>query len=341
MKNIAREALDLREIAAVLVEELLGEWKKDQTLDKQGGNKELEIMELAHQWLTEKATDDPLGLLRHLYLYMLRPNPHYKTVLEEQMKALVHISMTPTDTIGIEIRASDKCKQESMCLSFDRFMELVTEVGYPALLSNNGKSNTSSSALPAVRPKLIMTTEDPQVFNDSLAYQKNRSFPFEFLVNSGDNLQGSGTPREISSTQAEGTIASSLVALKFQLHASKVYLNCCSNFHVVLKGLLEAQCGVIRHGHGFVFGETATPRLSNTTTKIDYTSLPPPPVATCLNYEDTPPRYRICCPWSKNCGSIRRKYLKEYGLVEVERNRRRKRAENKRKQRDKIAAVRG
>ena len=296
---------DMRQIASVVVEELLGEWKKAQNEgDISWSDEDWEDMELAHRWITEKTTTDPVGLLRHVYVYMLRPNSHYKDLLERQMSVLVPRAIDPSETIGIAIRGSDKCISESMCLSFDRYMELATDVAYPGLLSSD---NTSSSSFPTtadIRPKLIMTTEDPQIFNDSLVYQHNNSFPFQFLVNGNDNMQGSGFPRGFSSGEKEKTIVSSLVALKFHFNAGRVYLNCCSNFHLVLNYLLQGQCGARRHGHDFVFGNN------------DDSELAPPPVAQCLGNDNIPRRYRICCRWSKKsgiCGDIWKEYLREKG----------------------------
>jgi hypothetical protein len=294
---------DMRQIASAVVDELLVEWKIAKNDENHlWSDEDLEAMELAHQWLTEKTKNDPIGLLRQVYVYMLRPNPHYKDLLERQMSALVPEPINASETIGIAVRGSDKCISESMCLPFDRYMELATDIAYPALSLSR---NISSSSPPAAnnRPKLIMTTEDPQVFNDSLAYQHNDSFPFEFLVNGNDNMQGSGYPKDFSSGEEEKTIVSSLMALKFHFNAGRVYLNCCSNFHLVLNYLLQGQCGARRHGHDFVFGNEDSILAS-----------PPPPVAQCLNEDGIPRRFRICCGWSKKrgiCRDIWKEYLTE------------------------------
>jgi hypothetical protein len=295
---------EMRQIASAVVEELFNEWKKAQREDNDlWSDEDLEALELAHRWVTEKTQTDPIGLLRQVYVYILRPNPHYRDILERQMTALVPQAIDPSDTIGMAIRGSDKCLKESMCLSFERYMELATDIAYPAMVF---AANTSSSISPVsnIRPKLIMTTEDPKVFNDSLVYQHNNSFPFEFLVNDNDNMQGSGYPKEFS-RQAEMTIVSSLMALKFHFNAGQVYLNCCSNFHLVLNYLLQSQCGARRHGHNFVFHGNGD--------SVKEASLPPP-VARCLGEEEIPRRFRICCNWSKNngvCGDIWKEYLRE------------------------------
>jgi len=333
----SKDEPDMRSIASLVIEELLIEWKdahNKTSINNQGENipswsdQEWKNMELAHQWIIEKTIDDPIGLLRQVYIYMLRPNPHYRNSLEQQMKSLVPSPIIPSNTFGIAIRGSDKCARESMCHSLDRYMEFVYNVTYPTLTPqfNSGNSDSGNSSLfhPTnhIRPNLIMTTEDPQVFKESLAYQNNPSFPFELLLNQNDNLQGSGAPKKIKS-EAEETIISSLVALKFHFHAGKVYLNCCSNFHKVLDHLLQAQCGASWHGHDFVSNDrTASNETIPATT---------PPVAYCMNDENTPPKYRICCEWTRNCGEVKREYRREKGLKkQIKPQMRRRRKKNMR-----------
>jgi len=294
---------DMREISHGVVGKLMDEWKKAQNEggDLSRSDQDWEAIHLAHQWIIEKTKVDPSGLLHQVYVYLLRPNPHYKNLLNRQMSAIGTQRIHPSETVGFAIRGSDKCKSESTCLPFYRYMEFVTDIAYPALrYSSNIRTSTDSDT----RPKLIMTTEDPKIFNDSLAYQHNQSFPFQFLVNDNDNMQGSGYPREFASGEEEKTIVSSLVALQLHFNAGKVYLNCCSNFHLVLKYLLHGQCGARRHGHDFVFA---------TNTRND--SAPAPtPVAQCLSDDGFPKKYRICCNWSKKnsvCGEIWKEYLME------------------------------
>lgn len=286
----------MRETASTAIKELLDDWKNAQINNGAlNSTKDLEAIDLAHKWVTEKFNDDPTGLNRLMYVYLLRPNPHYKQILDRQISQLVPKNNNPSETIGLAIRGSDKCNAESTCYSFDRYMELATEVGFPLL--RKPFTNT--------RPKLIMTTEDPNIFNSSLVYQRNSSFEFEFLVNENDNMQGSGFPRDFKG-QGESTIVSSLTALKFHFHASRVYVNCCSNFHVVIKKLLESQCGGQRHRFDFVFGK-------NVTVDESIAKSWPNVVGRCLNGDSTPRKFRICCGWSKDgtCAEIHEEHKKE------------------------------
>ena len=303
------------------------------------------LLERAHRWLTEKADADPSGLVRHAAIYLLRPNPRYKTLLDDKMTTLFSslrqgentaaaATIDPSDTVGIAIRGSDKCLGESTCHPFETYMDLVTEIGLPELVAartpNSSAVGDGRHHHRRSRPNLILTTEDPGVFNDSLPYRNDETFPFRFLVNPDDNMQGSGFPKDFSSSsprlrkngrkavldppeddddddddESEKTMVSSLVALRFHFHASRVYLNCCSNFHMVLQKLLEGQCGARRHGNGFVFFGNATKAATGTATEpstATATSTIPPPVGVCLNSPDTPRRYRLCCNWSRDSG---------------------------------------
>jgi hypothetical protein len=61
-------------------------------------------------------------------LYMIRPNPQYRNELRERLNKNVPSrddDYDPQKTIGLPIRASDKCRKESSCLSFERYMELA------------------------------------------------------------------------------------------------------------------------------------------------------------------------------------------------------------------------
>eukprot|EP00531_Pseudo-nitzschia_arenysensis_P014992 CAMPEP_0116135838 /NCGR_PEP_ID=MMETSP0329-20121206/11406_1 /TAXON_ID=697910 /ORGANISM="Pseudo-nitzschia arenysensis, Strain B593" /LENGTH=677 /DNA_ID=CAMNT_0003630669 /DNA_START=75 /DNA_END=2108 /DNA_ORIENTATION=+ len=285
----ARMTPELNKIASDVVKELLDEWKNAQINDGAfNSKKDWEAIDLAHKWVTEKFNDNPEGLFNLMLVYLLRPNPHYNQLLDQQISQLVPKNNNPSETVGLAIRGSDKCAGESTCYPFDRYMELATEVVYPLL--QNSLTNT--------RPKLIMTTEDPNIFNSSLAYQRNSSFQFEFLVNNNDNMQGSGHWKSMKD-EGEETIVSSLIAIKFHFYASRVYVNCCSNWHMVITRFLLSQCGGQRHRYDFVFGK-------NITVDESIAKSWPTVVSRCLNGDVTPRKFRICCQWSKSdtCADI-------------------------------------
>jgi hypothetical protein len=301
------ETIEIRSIAASIVEELLEEWmeqQKNESNQQFWSKEEWQAITLAKQWMVEKAKDDPTGLLRQMYVYFLRPNPYYQNVLDDRMSALLPTNLNPSTTVGVAIRGSDKCQKESTCLEFPKYMDLVTEVVYP---------NLEQSVDDKTKPKLILTTEDPTIFNESLPYQQNASFQYQFLVNDQDNMQGSGFPKDFRD-QGENTIVSTLTALMLHLSAGQVFLNCCSNSHNVIAKLIVGQCGANRHGNAFAYHNNH--HFSNGTTV-------PIVVARCLNEENAVPRkYRICCGWyskkDSTCNEIWQEHLQNRKKSEKE-----------------------
>jgi hypothetical protein len=303
LQSKGKEMIEIRTIAANIVQELFEEWIKQQTESNQQwwSKEEWEAMNLAKQWMVEKTEDDPTGLLRQMYVYFLRLNPHYQSVLTDRMSALLPTDLNPFNTVGVAIRGSDKCKKESTCLTFPRYMDLVTDVVYPSFNQTFDKE----------KPKLIMTTEDPTIFNESLPYQQNASFQYQFLVNDQDNMQGSGFPKDFRD-QGENTIVSTMTALLLHLSPGRVYLNCCSNFHTVIRNLITAQCGANRHGNWFPYNQL----LLNGTVSDKHLPLVPT-VAHCLSEEGVVPRkFRICCGWydkkDSTCNEIWQDHLQNH-----------------------------
>lgn len=286
LQSKGKETLGIRAVAASIVQELMDEWiqQQEKQSTKLWSQEDLQAMQLAKQWMVDKADQDTMGLLRQMYVYFLRLNPHYNTVLKDRMNALIPADFDPSRTVGVAIRGSDKCQKESTCLPFPRYMELMTDVVHPTL-------DVSSNA---IRPRLIMTTEDPAIFNESLAFQQNTSFPYRFLVNDQDNMQGSGFPKDFRD-QGEDTIVSTMTALQLHLSAGQVYLNCCSNFHAVIRNLITAQCGAQRHGNEFLYDY---PSNSTVPGQSHAEIAPVPAVAHCLSEGNVVPRrFRICCGW--------------------------------------------
>lgn len=302
LQSKGKETLGIRTVAASIVQELMDEWiqQQEKEVTKLWSEEDWQAMQLAKKWMVDKADQDTTGLLRQMYVYFLRLNPHYKKVLKDRMDALIPGDFSPSNAVGVAIRGSDKCKKESTCLPFPRYMELMTDVVHPTL---KGPSDT-------IRPRLIMTTEDPSIFNESLPFQQNTSFPYQFLVNDQDNMQGSGFPRDFKD-QGEDTVVSTMTALQLHLSAGQVYLNCCSNFHAVISNLITAQCGAQRHGNKFPYNNLQNKMV------LDESSLgisPVPTVVHCLTEENAVPRrFRICCGWydqkDLTCNEIWKEHL--------------------------------
>jgi hypothetical protein len=160
--------------------------------------------------------------------------------------------------------ASDKCRHESTCLSFDRYMELMTEMW-------------RQYGSPHHRGTILLTSEDAKVLPLRLKYTQNLSFPLDIWVNHGDVQPDSGVPKMFRHN-ADDIMVSSLTAIQIQLQASYIVANCCSNFHSLLRTLVNEGCG-------------RDPRV-----KFD-----------CLDQSENL-KYRICCAWTHDsvCEQIKR-----------------------------------
>ena len=147
-------------------------------------------------------------------------------------------------------------------------MQLANETWANITSSASNTSDTGNT-----RGKLIMTTEDPTIFEQRHSFPGSHEFPLDFVINDEDPLQGTGNTKSFQDA-ADTIMISSLVALQMNLHADIIYGNCCSNFHLVLFDLAREGCGV--------------------------TSKTP----ICLQETE---KYNICCHWTRSevCNAIR------------------------------------
>ena len=156
--------------------------------------------------------------------YMLRPNLKTKfkidSILENMTKGLY-----PESTMGLAIRASDKCLRESRCMSFNHYMELMEKLSWKRTLEKN---KTSSLDVPRSRnlyDTIILTTEDKAI---KTAYNnfkvQNATFPFKIIMNEQDPMQGHGSSMHFRG-KTEEVLISSLVAVRLQLFADTVVIN--------------------------------------------------------------------------------------------------------------------
>ena len=289
--------------------ELLSYWKKiDPSLP------ELPIIEKSIKLMDEQSKVMFAGF-EGVWAYLLRLNPKYRRIIGNQTSNVLSSSSkdsTFENSIGLPVRGSDKCIRESTCLSVQTYMELAMDIykNYTNSHINGPLHNSTTTQTFSVHPEesyhpnLILTTEDAEIFNEAMQFSRNATattssgtsdvdynnvtsstspFPYRFLLNSDDNLQGSGNPHDFRH-DGHNTVVSSLVAIILQLHASNVYGNCCSNWHKVIRRLVEG---------GLSSAQDAT--------------------FTCLNLAPAVfnnEKYRICCQWKKDqqCKHIYKEY---------------------------------
>lgn len=208
-------------------------------------------------------------LFHGILLYAMRPSPRSAVALQSMVKDTLHKDFDHQTSIGLPIRATDKCNMESECFAFSRYLR-----------SLNGLWQYDNS--PA---SVVVTTESKEVIRElellvaNAEETKILSFPANFIVNNRDVLQGTGflQPHEQGNYTQESAMLSAIAALKLQMATSLTVGNCCSNFHLLLSDFLSEGCGVV--------------------TKNTFT---------CL--QDHPdPQFRLCCQWDKTEECIQRR----------------------------------
>ena len=108
---------------------------------------------------------------------------------------------------------------------------------------------------------IILTTESPDILNAHRNYTINSSWPFEFIVNDADVGQNSGRPGDFGKGRADEVMLSTILALKMQLMAESVVLNCCSGFHKLMGEFLSRGCGASHTNHFECLQESEKPEF--------------------------------------------------------------------------------
>lgn len=141
---------------------------------------------------------------------------------------------------------------------------------------------------------VIVTSESKQVLREQANYSFHQpsslhadSFPIRFVTNHLDVFQDTGYLKDVINTNiapftADQAMLSAISSLKLQLLTRVTLGNCCSNFHLLLKDLLDTGCGAT---------------IENS--------------FQCLQ-DDENPEFRVCCAWDRSplC-QARRKQRKE------------------------------
>lgn len=128
-------------------------------------------------------------------------------------------------------------------------------------------------------PSIILTSESASIVASSMLYAANEAYPFSFVTNTRDTLQGTGLGTTFQK-DADQVMLSTIVALKMQMLAKHTVGNCCSNFHNLLFAYLRNGCGDVDDA-----------------------------VSTCLQQEANP-KFRVCCRWSETATCLE-KWKKE------------------------------
>ena len=179
-------------------------------------------------------------------MYALRPIISKGEQLEISFQSDIPQDFESNRTLGMPIRGSDKCNQESECLQASTYFHLVGKIWL-----EHGLPNSTAN--------ILVTSEEEKMINATYAVAANetllRKLPFEprLITNTNDVRQANGnTGRFIlpQGAQADDITMSILSTLKLQMNAAHTIGNCCSNFHQLIFHFLRGGCGVEHDNKG-------------------------------------------------------------------------------------------
>jgi hypothetical protein len=215
-----------------------------------------------------------------LAFYAMRPNLSYQQRIKQILRDVLPADFDPNQAVGLPIRASDKCKRESECLTFDQHMRVASK-----MWKRHGTSTAISNV--DVDPSIVFTTESTAMQEEQRLFATNSSarsrYPaFRFVTNSHDVTPDSGRFRDVAkNVSADDAMLSAFSSLQLQLTARVSIGNCCSNFHRMLQDYLIEGCGAASDSYFH-----------------------------CLQ-EDDDPELRVCCFKSKSCIEGRHRQIME------------------------------
>jgi hypothetical protein len=228
-----------------------------------------------------------------LGFYAMRPNPTSAQDLADIFQEIIPPDLSPERTVGLPIRASDKCGRESQCLSFDQHMQATSDLWARHLNESSANSKEKSAG-----PTVLFTTESKDILHDQQDFVSNSTrqaqflFPFRFVTNTKDVIPNTGKLRPRAArkagTTADGAMLSAMSSLQAQMVARLSIGNCCSNFHALLSDYLMEGCG----------------SASDNTFQ-------------CLQEHENPV-LRICCVWQHDCKEAKQKAIDELEAAALE-----------------------
>ena len=221
-----------------------------------------------------------------LVFYSMRPNPTSARQLADIRQEIIPADLNPEATIGLPIRASDKCHRESECLSFDEHMLITSDawdkhLGY---LKNASSILNNNSTRIADDPTVIFTSEAKDVLAEQKAFalndtrQANYPHRFRFVTNTKDVLPGTGKlKRSQHRSNGDAVMLSSMSTLQAQMMAGTSIGNCCSNYHLLMSDFLMEGLGAASDNRFLCLQEHENPMM------------------------------RVCCGWHHDCKEMKKK----------------------------------
>lgn len=172
---------------------------------------------------------DPWFLSSVAWAFSLRPNLRLKNQIDNLLSKALPEDFDASRSIGLAVRQSDKCRRESQCMSFDDYMQMVRE--FAAKRTHTRNNNTSSVLKGMPYDTIILTSEDATIMKSRFAYSNRSDFPFRFVANDEDVVQGGWGGKVSGEYTADDILISSFTSVKLQLAAESSIVNGCSSFH--------------------------------------------------------------------------------------------------------------
>jgi len=230
---------------------------------------------------------NPKTMLDAFCYYALRPRPSQAQRIDAYVLDSLPYDFNPQSTVGLPIRATDKCDEESECLTFAQHMQVV-QAEWGKLQHDN------TPRIAELPPTIIFTTESKDMVRQQVNYefqlqqqqkrqrakQPNKNLTTTlFVTNKHDVLPDTGypdykkgKPPSSAALQADDVLLQALTSLKLQLYASRLTVaNCCSNWAKTIQYYLQGGLGALASE---------------------------PHVFRCLQDADDP-RLRVCC-WKRD-----------------------------------------
>jgi hypothetical protein len=202
-----------------------------------------------------------------LAIYSLRPNPRMQRQINDIRLDVLPARqfLDPERSLGLPIRASDKCLRESECLSFEQYMKGVSDFWHLYQKESGGSDNNANHN----NPIIVFSTESQEMVQNQTDFVANvrlqRQFDplnFTFVRNTQDVTPDSGWVKDFyhhkkqnhkksnnTAFTADDNMLSVLSTLKMQLLPRLSMGNCCSSFHLIMNELLNGGLGAATDNH--------------------------------------------------------------------------------------------
>lgn len=227
-------------------------------------------------------------------IYAMRPNYKIRSALDKILQDIVPNTFDAELSIGLPIRASDKCLYESECLTFDQHIQVLSLAWTDHLRRKQPADDMLAVPNERLRPTILFTSESNNVLEDQQNFVTNQTrqdqfkYRFDFLSNTRDVTPNSGFMKDVlrelrkRNSTADEMLLGAMSSLKFQLLPGISIGNCCSNFHILLNDFLMEGCGAAS----------------------DHTFL-------CLNNYAQDKALNVCCGWHSQCIKDRKQYMEK------------------------------